>query len=75
MNKYVRKSPGGIIYSWEPDTVINYGVKMAGKSQKFCNAVANKVGEDFVVKYVYDSTFDKQHKEHRIAYVECGYVE
>jgi len=74
MNKFVRKSPAGNVYIWEPDTSLNGGVRMVKGKPTFCNAVANGGGEDFIVKYVYDSTFDRLHNEHRIPYVECGYV-
>lgn len=75
MNKFVRKSPGGEVYTWSPETSVRKAAKIGRGQAKFCNAVAGGIGEDFFVKYVYDATFDKQHKEHRIAYVECGYVE
>lgn len=73
-NKYVRKSPAGNIYTWSPDTIINSGVNKPKGKGKFCNAVANGAGEDFITKYVYDVSFDKNNNEHRIPYVECGYV-
>lgn len=75
MNKYVRKSPGGEVYTWKPDTDIKGGERSSTIKGKFCNAVANNVGEDFIVTYVYKSFFDGNNNEHRTAYVECGYVE
>jgi len=78
MNKkvFVRKPYDKFLYKWSPDTDVTkstIGRIDKLKTQNYCNAVTSSQGEDWVVTYVYDTTFDGVY--HRWAYVECDYVE
>lgn len=78
---FTRKQYGAAVYKWSPDTTI---VKKCDKCnnteisekmiKKFCNAIRFTQGEDWVNTYCYDLVF-VEGKYHRLAYVECDYVE
>jgi len=70
------KPYSSFLYTWSPDTEINKNKSNSVdklKTPSYCNAVTSSQGEDWVVTYVYDKTFDGIY--HRWAYVECDYVE
>lgn len=80
---FTRKQYGGSVYKWSPETTIVKKCDKCNSSnimnddkiiKKICNAIRFTQGEDWLTTYCYDLVFING-KYHRLAYVECDYVE
>ena len=71
---FTRKSHGGFLYKWSPDTSIVRQPRIDKIKAQFCNAIKFSQGEDWDTTYVYDLVYSNG-EYHRNAYVECDYVE
>lgn len=70
-----KPADGGVKYKWSPIEKLPKDIsqRKAKDKNRFCNATPSSQGEDFIVTYVYNSTFING-EEHRYAYVACDYV-
>jgi hypothetical protein len=80
LGKYSLKTYTSDIYSWNPNVACyNKGNKKYKKidvptPSYYCTAIPFSQGEDWTTTYVYDLSIING-IEHRIAYVECDYVQ
>ncbi len=71
---FTRKPYNSFLYKWSPETTVIKTPKIDKLKSEFCNAVNFSQGEDWVVTYMYDLVYSNG-EYHRLAYVECDYVE